>query len=223
MTNFVQAYESFMNEHKALRNGERLRRLQEGHGHAEKLFLEQIWWPAIGHFRDLHPEYEVKDFNDASRFIDFAYIRPPFRIAFEIDGYGPHMRDIDRWRFGDQLMRQNQLVLDGWKIFRFSYDDIFQKGRRCQQLVLHLMGRWYGERGEQTPPLLGRELDIARLAASSVSPITPAEVAGHLGIRPEHARKWLSRLVAGGVLRPARDQQRIRAYVLTEAGRRLFL
>lgn len=217
-----EAYGIWLKEHEGRRSGERLRRLKEGHGHAEKLSLEQIWWPAIGHFRYLHPEYEVKDFQDGSRFIDYAYIRAPFRVAVEIDGYGPHAREADRWRFGDNLMRQNQLVLDGWKIIRFSFDDIAQKQRRCQQLILHLMGRWYGER-KQTVSLLGRELDIARLAAGSLEPITPGTVASHLGIRPENARKWLGRLIGNGVLRPASGERRIRSYVLTEAGRRLFV
>ena len=45
---------------------------------------------------------------------------------------------IDRGRFGDNLMRQNQLVLDGWKIIRFSYDDLTQRKRRCQQMILHM-------------------------------------------------------------------------------------
>lgn len=219
---FNEAYDAFIKDHAARRSGERLRRIREGHGYAEKLFLEQVWWPAIGHFRHLHPEYEVKDYQDGARFIDYAYIRPPYRIAFEIDGYGPHLRDVDRWRFGDHLMRQNQLVLDGWKIFRFSFDDLVRKERRCQQMVLHLMGRWYGER-EEAPTLLGRELDIARLAAGSVEPVTPTAVAAYLGIRPENARKWLSRMVANGVLRPASGERRIRSYVLTEAGKRLFV
>jgi CRP-like cAMP-binding protein len=82
--------------------------------------------------------------------------------------------------------------------------------------------RWYGER-EQTAPLLARELDIARLAASSLEPITPTIVANYLGIRPENARRRLGRLIGSGILRPAGEKRRIRSYVLTEAGKRLFL
>lgn len=185
---FTQEYEAFVRVHEKSRTGERLRRLQEGHGHAEKLFLQQVWWPIIGHFRQLHPEYEVKDYQDGTRFIDFAYIRFPYRIGIEIDGYGPYVRDIDRTRFGDNLMRQNQLTLDGWKVFRFSYDDITQKQRRCQQMILHITGRWYSD---QTHPisLTHREEEIARLAANTIDPLKPQVVADHLGIRVEHARK----------------------------------
>ncbi|SDN31951.1 hypothetical protein SAMN04487897_102493 [Paenibacillus sp. yr247] len=219
---FLQEHEAFVRLHEEKRTGERLRRLQEGHGYAEKLFLQQVWWPTIGHFHQLHPEYEVKDYQDGTRFIDFAYLRLPYRIGIEIDGYGPHARDIDRTRFGDNLMRQNQLVLDGWKVFRFSYDDITQKQRRCQQMILHLMGRWYGEYA-QPISLTHREKEIVRLAAMSVEPLKPRIVAGHLGIRPENARIWLQRLHAKGILRPASGDLRIRSYLLDSTGERFML
>ncbi|WP_369689262.1 hypothetical protein [Bacillus sp. AFS040349] len=48
---FEEDYQVFMNAHLQARNGERLRRLQEGHNQAEKLFLEQVWWPSFYHFQ----------------------------------------------------------------------------------------------------------------------------------------------------------------------------
>ncbi|MFD0697850.1 DNA-binding response regulator [Paenibacillus sp. GCM10027628] len=218
---FQREHEAFIQSHQEKRTGERLRRLQEGHGHAEKLFLQNIWWGAVGHFRNLYPEYEVKDFQDGTRYVDFAYLRPPYRICFEIDGYGPHARDVDRWRFGDNLMRQNQLMLDDWKVFRFSFDDITQKQRRCQQIILHIMGRWFGEQ-VQPISLTHREKEIAHMAAIAVEPLKPKLVATRLGIRVEHARRWLHRLHEKGILRPASGDQRIRSYVLDTAGKQIF-
>lgn len=126
---FKEAYDDFLKCHvQKKRKGERLRRLQEGHGHAEKLFfIEGVWWPSFGHFNHLHPEYEVFDFKDGFRYLDFAYIRPSFRVAMEIDGFGPHMRNSNRWQFSDQWQRQNHLVIDGWHILRFSHDDVKEK------------------------------------------------------------------------------------------------
>ncbi|MGG1516722.1 hypothetical protein ABE504_14985 [Paenibacillus oryzisoli] len=43
-------------------------------------------------------------------------MRPPYRIKFGADGYGPHLKNVDRWQFGDNL----------------------KKERRCQQFILHL-------------------------------------------------------------------------------------
>ncbi|WP_342779106.1 hypothetical protein [Paenibacillus hemerocallicola] len=117
---FESDYESFMRNHAHERDGERLRRLMDGHGHAERTFLERVWWPSVGSFDWLHPEYEVSDFKDGYRYLDFAYIRFPYRIGIEIDGYGPHLRDVSRTHFADQLMRQNHLVIDGWRVIRFS-------------------------------------------------------------------------------------------------------
>ncbi|UTR17123.1 hypothetical protein MM221_14990 [Salipaludibacillus sp. LMS25] len=48
---FAEEYQTFMNAHLQARTGERLRRLQEGHKHAEKLFLKQVLWPLFHHFR----------------------------------------------------------------------------------------------------------------------------------------------------------------------------
>ena len=77
----------------------------------------------------------MDDFKDGKRYLDFAYIRPGFRICIEIDGYGPHLKNSSRWQFSDSLERQNQLVIDGWTVLRFSYDQVKEKPRRCQQFV----------------------------------------------------------------------------------------
>lgn len=82
---FEVQYEAFLKEAKKNLTGEALRRFDEGHFYAEKLFLQKVWWPAIGDFEFLHPEYEVEDFKDGRRYLDFAYIRQPYRVAIEID------------------------------------------------------------------------------------------------------------------------------------------
>ncbi|WP_308861957.1 hypothetical protein [Paenibacillus radicis (ex Xue et al. 2023)] len=64
---FKKEYGLFIRKQAEGRSGEYLRRLQEGHGHAERSFLEHVWWPAIGNFDYLHPEYEVHDFKDGTR------------------------------------------------------------------------------------------------------------------------------------------------------------
>jgi hypothetical protein len=73
---FDSVYTNFMKFHLDNRTGEKLRRLEDGHGHAEKLFLEQVWWPAFHHMQHLHPEYEVFDLKEGRRYLDFAFIHP---------------------------------------------------------------------------------------------------------------------------------------------------
>ena len=208
---FEEEYQTFMNAHLQVRKGERLRRLQEGHNVAEKLFLKQVWWPLFHQFSYLHPEFEVNDFKDGTRFLDFAYIRPAIRICFEIDGYGPHLKNISRWQFSDNLERQNQLVIDGWTVIRFSYDQIKEQPRRCQQIVQQVIGRWLGDELDQ-PSLSLVEKEVLRLSIRKGEAIFPVDVQKYLKISDKTARKVLSQLVDKKKLIPATGNTRIRSY-----------
>lgn len=91
-------YRAWILQHKEMRDlhSERRRRLTDRDDHSERLFAINIWLPVVGNFEYLHPEYEVNDYRDGSRFLDFAYIRTPYRISIEIDGYGGHQRNASR-------------------------------------------------------------------------------------------------------------------------------
>lgn len=212
---FEIEYESFIRSHVQVRNGERLRRLQEGHKLAEKLFLEQVWWPLFYQFSYLHPEYEVNDFKDGKKYLDFAYIRPAIKICFEIDGYGPHLKSISRWQFSDNLERQNQLVIDGWIVIRFSFDQVKDHPRRCQQIVQQVMGRWLGNEQELDSLTLA-EKEVLRLAIRKGVAITPQEVIKLLNLSDKTVRKILTQLVHKKKLIPATGTARIRSYRLCE-------
>ncbi|MUT65026.1 DNA-binding response regulator [Paenibacillus sp. NEAU-GSW1] len=208
-----QGYADWMKQQTAAASGERKRRLLLEQRHAEEMFAKQIWWQAFGHFEFLYTEYEVSDFKDGQRFLDFAYIRPPYRICFEIDGYGPHHRDIDRDKFADGLMRQNHLVLDGWTVIRFSYDDIAKKPRQCQQLLHQLLGKLYAIR--QQPNLSPHQKEILRYMHIVQKPVSPKEISHHLDISDRYARKLLKDLVEKHNLSHAfKGTKRIKAYTL---------
>lgn len=210
---FEGEYLAFMTAHLQARNGERLRRLQEGHNQAEMLFLKQVWWPLFYNFRYLHPEYEVNDFKDGTRYLDFAYIRPAIRICLEVDGYGPHLKNISRWQFSDSLERQNQLVIDGWTVIRFSYDQVKEKPRRCQQIIQQVIGRWLGDELDQTS-LSFREKEVLRLAIRKGADISPIEVQNYLKLSDKTIKKVLSQLVYKKMLIPASGIKRVRSYRL---------
>lgn len=211
---FEEEYQAFLNAHLQARTGERLRRLQEGHNQAEKVFLKQVWWPLYHHFKYLHPEYEVDDFKDGKRYLDFAYIRPAIRICLEVDGYGPHLKSISRWQFSDSLERQNQLVIDdGWTVIRFSYDQVKEQPRRCQQIVQQVIGRWLGDELDQTS-LSFLEKEVLRLAIRKGEVISPKEVEKYLKLSDKTVKKILSQLVAKKMLIPASGTRRVRTYRL---------
>ena len=210
---FEEEYQAFMNAHSQERKGERLRRLQEGHNQAEKLFLKQVWWPSFYHFRYLHPEFEIDDFKDGKRYLDFAYIRPAIRVCFEVDGYGPHLKSISRWQFSDSLERQNQLVMDGWTVIRFSYDQVKEKPRRCQQVVQQVIGRRLGDELDQFT-LSYAEKEVLRLAIRKGKSISPMEVEKYLKRTDKTVKKLLTQLVEKKMLIPESGVKRIRSYRL---------
>jgi hypothetical protein len=210
---FEEAHHLFIKKHLKARKGESLRRLKEGHDHAERLFLERVWWPAFGNFNDLHPEYETYDYKDGDRYIDFAFVRPFIKVAIEIDGYGTHWKNINRVQFSDHRRRQNDLVIDGWKVLRFSFDDIKDSPRFCQQKLQQFVGRWFGM-DNQVNDITIMEKEAIRLAMRHSHPITPGDVCRHFALENKTARRWLQQLVAKKWMKPASGHARIRSYEL---------
>lgn len=70
----------------------RLELLQKGLGHGTREFLRTVWFPAIGYFNHLFPEWEVRDFNNGYRYLDLAYMPGGAKGGIEIQGFGPHAR-----------------------------------------------------------------------------------------------------------------------------------
>ena len=54
--------------------------------------------------------------------IDLAY--PEDRLAIETDGYGTHS---SRQAFGEDRVKQNHLVSLGWRVLRFTWDDLVSR------------------------------------------------------------------------------------------------
>lgn len=81
---FEAEHENWLQEHMKRRTGERLDALRRGHGYGNRLFVERIWWPLVGHFDGLHPEYEVKDWRGRPYFADFMWEVGTVRIVFEL-------------------------------------------------------------------------------------------------------------------------------------------
>lgn len=202
----------FITYHLSRRQGERARRLRAGHGHAEREFLRRVWWRAFRTFEYLHPEYEIVDFDGRRRFLDFAYLKGQIKLAIEIDGFGPHAANIDRWQFINQLRRQNHLILDGWSVLRFSYDEIKDEPRRCQRTIQ----QFFGQRRESDPvnTLDLREKAVIQLARKSNNPLTPGQIGQHLGLERKAVYRILKKLMEHEWLEPAGGKKRIRAYRL---------
>ncbi|MCY0900853.1 MAG: hypothetical protein OWU32_01540 [Firmicutes bacterium] len=121
---FSSAYDKFILHHLANASPARASRIAGGLGYVERLFLETVWWPTFRHFDGISPQHEVRDYDDGFRYIDFAYHLPHARVAIEIDGFGPHWRDISQEQFAANCRRQNMLILDEWRVLRFAFVDV---------------------------------------------------------------------------------------------------
>jgi hypothetical protein len=208
-------YQAWLARQRAARNGESLRRLNEGHAHNEALFAQNIWHSAVGSFDFLYAEYEVASYRDGSYFLDFAYIRPPYRIGLEIYDFSSHAKHVTRRSFDYNLERQNELILDGWLIFRISLDAIKERPRHCQQFLLQMLGKLYSGGSAEGAAALSLELrEIMRLALRLQHPFRPEDVSLLLGVHVQYARKLLFQLVALEMLAPASGSARIRTYRL---------
>jgi len=203
---FDFAYEKWMKKQTDSSNGERKRRLSLATNHAEKMFIEKVWWPAFGHFAHLNAEYELRDFRDGWRFLDFAYLMAGYKICIEIDGYGSHWREVSRSQFADHLMRQNQLVIDGWCVLRFSYDDVKERPRTCQQTIQQLLGKLGAlSTDRRQVELTLPERAILKLAQTLEEPLTPKLVTDRLGLHRTTVLRHLKSLVGKELLLPSRE------------------
>ena len=69
-------------------------------------------------------------------FIDFVFISRLDKYAFEIDGEVWHAPDgamVSPAHYRDQLLRQNSLVFQGWKVYRWTDVQLAQERERIQQ------------------------------------------------------------------------------------------
>ncbi|WP_274364152.1 DNA-binding response regulator [Paenibacillus thermotolerans] len=220
---FEKAHAEWLESHLRRRTGERLERLKKGHGYLEKLLLEKVWWPAFGNFDHLHPEYEVRDYNDGRRYLDLAYKPLLTRIALEGDGFNPHVRDIDRWKYADNLLRDAHLTADRWTVVHFSSDIIKYRPREAQQLLRQIV---WGRDGKTVGPVLSlKGKEMLRYARMKGKPFSPIEMAAYLEVSRNTMKKIIIELLQHILIKPldGTGKLRVRYYELTQAGREMIL
>ena len=213
MQTFEQALNDWLQKNISEEKNHRRREiLKKGLGHGTVEFLRMIWYPTFGNFDNLYPEWEVRDFNNGYRYLDLAYMPESAKGGIEIQGYGPHARDLDVRRFKDLCWRHSLLALDGWTFLPIAYLSIKEEPKQCQQLILAFIGKFISI---ETPSSLSwTETEIMRFAQRLLRPITPREVAHHLNISDRHARRLLHKMVDSQILKEASGKERVRTYQL---------
>jgi superfamily II DNA or RNA helicase len=107
----------------------------------EDLFAElftQVF--GLENARLLTPQFPVEDIYGSGRFIDFALRTLEEKVAFEIDGLTWHVPDVQAiGKYEDDLLRQNSLIHQGWRVFRWTDRQIAQDPEQVkEQLALFL-------------------------------------------------------------------------------------
>jgi hypothetical protein len=213
MLSFQQKYEEWLNDQILKEKNPRRREiLEKGLGHGTVHFLQYIWYPAVGNLDHLFPEWEVRDFNNGYRYIDLAYMPGGAKGGIEIQGYGPHARDIDVRRFKDLCWRHSLLALDGWTFLPIAYLSIDEEPKRCQQLILAFIGKFIST--DVAMDVSWVEAEVVRFARRLYRPVTPNEIAKHLKISDRHTRRILHKLVDLQIFTVASGNERIRSYIL---------
>lgn len=213
MKRFEQKLEEWLEKNILEEHNPRRRELlKKGLEHGTIEFLRLVWYPAVGNFDHLYPEWEVRDFNNGFRYLDLAYMPVGAKGGIEIQGYGPHARDLDVRRFKDLCWRHSLLALDGWTFLPIAYLSIKDEPKRCQQLVLAFIGRFISS--NESSQLSWLEAEVVRYARRMLRPITPLEVATHLKICDRHSRRLLHNLVEKQILIIANGKERGRTYRL---------
>lgn len=213
MSQFEQQYEEWLQMNLDLESNPRRRELlQKGLGHGTIEFLRSVWFPAIGNLNHLLPEWEVRDFNNGYRYLDLAYMPGGAKGGIEIQGYGPHARDLDVRRFKDLCRRHCLLSLDNWTFLPIAYPSIVEEPKQCQQLVLAFIGKFIAT--DVLSTLSWLEAETIRFARRLLRPITPLELTKHLRVSDRQTRRILHRMVELQILDIASGQDRVRTYKL---------
>ncbi len=210
---FDHAYKKWIEELNANeKNPRRRERIANGLGFSSIEFLREVWFPVVGNFNFLQPEWEVRDLNSGFRYLDFAYMPGGVKGGIEIQGYGPHARNLDTTRFKDLCMRQSYLTLEGWSILPVAYLSIRDDTKQCQQLILAFIGHFMSSSIDEEVTWL--EAEIIRYSRRILRPITPLDIAKHLKISDRYSRILLKKMVEKGYLIVASGKDRARSYSL---------
>jgi very-short-patch-repair endonuclease len=79
-------------------------------------------------------QYEIEADDHRAR-VDFAY--PTLKIAIEVDGYRYH---AGRKAWSRDAARANRLVRLGWRILRFTWDDVVTRPRDVAETIRESLG-----------------------------------------------------------------------------------
>ncbi|MEA4821710.1 MAG: DEAD/DEAH box helicase family protein [Erysipelotrichales bacterium] len=109
---------------------------------AEDLFV-QLFCETFGPDKaeNLYIQYPFVDIYGQRRYIDFALENQDIRVAIEIDGETYHNpKNVSDNKYYDDLLKQNSLVYNEWKIYRWAYNQLLKQPEMVKDELVTYLG-----------------------------------------------------------------------------------
>ena len=135
-----------------------------GNSSAEDRFIE-LFCDAFGADKGQYVclQYPVVDIYGGHRTIDFAFSLPDGRVAIEVDGNTWHQPGkVSQEKYHDDLLKQNSMVFEGWRVYRWTSAQIEQSPERVKDELVTFLGQSPAFRPieDSLPPQQGRLLEL---------------------------------------------------------------
>ena len=113
-----------------------------GNSGAEEQFVQlfcDVFGPEKGQF--VHTQYPFVDIYGKYRTIDFALRSEEGMIAIEVDGTQWHNpMKVSEHKYHDDLLKQNSLIFEGWRLYRWTDQQINKTPERVKDELLTFLG-----------------------------------------------------------------------------------
>ena len=196
-------YEKWIKTHLSRRRGEHRDALARGQGYGNRLFAETIWWNLMGHFKGLHPEYEVKDWRGRSYYADFVWIMGGLRFVFEIMDFGSHGKERSKYRL--DLNRAMYLQSQEFHVTFISLDELKDNASFVLSTVRGILGPYLAAADEKYTNARRDynriERQLMRLAIRQNRIVSPPKAAKELELHKQTVIKHCRSLVDKGKFR----------------------
>ncbi|WP_186429663.1 DEAD/DEAH box helicase family protein [Clostridium sp. BSD9I1] len=109
---------------------------------AEDLFIE-VFCETFGPEKanSIVIQHPFVDIYGKNRFIDFALLCDGKKVAVEIDGETYHNPNkVSNEKYYDDLLKQNSLIYENWKVYRWTYGQLKDHKERVKDQLLTFLG-----------------------------------------------------------------------------------
>lgn len=131
---------------------------------AEDLFV-QLFCETFGpnNSENLYIQYPFVDIYGNRRYIDFALESQGIKIAIEIDGETYHNpKKVSSNKYYDDLLKQNSLIFDEWKVFRWAYNQLDKQPEKVKDELVTFLGQtpFFKEFQDHLPNQQGKAFEL---------------------------------------------------------------